>query len=296
MGIKERLQNFDKRWSIVNDSSYEEEFNKFKQRVLNIFSDIDSHVSEEGVATFCQILGIREEWVRSFHDDHLVGNNIINALIQESNEKKFYRLLEIISLLPIQTSAGYGGEITHSRSRVFNQLARAIELSNVDLSMVVNGNQIIFHPKGEEKFDKVLVDEVLSFLNPESQGHFVDALTGYLNFSPSNAIKSAESLRRSLEEFLRYKLGNQQGLEKNILELSKKLKTDGRDANIRNTIFSTFSLLNQYFNENSKHRDGEIGEAENEFLIYETGLLMRYVDKSVELVIKRDPGGSREDY
>jgi len=50
---------------------------------------------------------------------------------------------------------------------------------------------------------------------------------------------------------------------------------------IRNIIFQIFKLLDRYFNENSKHQDGAINEAENEYLIYQTGLLLRYVDKVV---------------
>lgn len=281
MDIKKKLQNFNKRWAIVDDSSYEEEFKKFKKRVLNIFSDIDSHVREEGIAQFCQILGITEKWEHQPYGDHSWSKNIINALIEENEEKKFYRLLQIISYLPIQTTSGYSREIVYSRSKLFHQLAEAIELSNINLSMAVKDDEIIFHPKGEEKLDEVLVDEVLNFLNVESQKHFVDALNMYLNFSSKNAIKSAESLRRSLEEFLRHKLNNQQGLDKNIQELGKKLKEDQRDTIVRNIIFQTFSLIDQYFNENSKHKDGDIDEAENEFLIYQTGLLMRYINKNI---------------
>lgn len=271
MNMKKKLQDFNKRWAIVDDSSYGEEFRKFKIRVLNIFSDIDHHVPKGGIVEFCQILGITYDY-RS--------RNIINALQQEVSEKKFYRLLQIISYLPIQQERTLS-EVTYSRAELFCQLADAIELSNINLAMIVKNDEIIFHPKGEEKFDEVLVDEVLGFLNPESQKHFVDALNAYLNFSPKNAIKSAESLRRSLEEFLRYKLSNQQGLDKNIQEMGKKLKEDGRDAIIRNIVVQNFSLLDQYFNENSKHRDGDINEAENEFLIYQTGLLMRYIDKNI---------------
>lgn len=276
MDIKKKLEDFNKRWAIVDNSSYKEEFEKFKKRVLNIFSDIDSHVSERGITQFCQILGITVEWEGS-----LRGYNIINELEQEDDEKKFYRLLQIISFLPILEQSAYRNYIGYSRSKLFSQLEEAVNLSHVNLSMTINKDEIIFHPKGEEILDKALVDEVLSFLNPESQKHFVDALNTYLNFSSKNAIKSAESLRRSLEEYLRYKLNNQQGLDKNIHELSKKLKDAGRDAAIRNVVFQTFSLIDQYFNENSKHKDGDIDEAENEFLIYQTGLLMRYIDKNI---------------
>lgn len=130
--------------------------------------------------------------------------------------------MQIISYLPIQTLYGYRAySIEYSRGKLFNQLFEAIELSSVNLSMAVKNEEIIFHPRGEKELDRVLVDEVLSFLNVESQKHFVDALNNYQNFSQKNAIKSAENLRRSLEEFLRYKLNNQQGLDKNIQELQK---------------------------------------------------------------------------
>jgi len=32
MDIKKKLQDFNKRWSIIDDSSYEEEFRKFKTK------------------------------------------------------------------------------------------------------------------------------------------------------------------------------------------------------------------------------------------------------------------------
>ena len=49
----------------------------------------------------------------------------------------------------------------------------------------------------------------------------------------------------------------------------------------RNIIFGTFNYLDKYFNENSKHGDGNINEPENEFLIYQVGLFMRYIDKVI---------------
>lgn len=241
MDIKKKLQDFNKRWSVIDDSSYEEEFRKFKTRVINIFSDVDSHVSEESIAQFCQILGIKENWKYQPYGDQKWSENIINALIGENEEKKFYRLLQIISYLPIQTLSGYRPySIEYSREKVFNQLFEAIELSNVNLSMTVKDDEIIFHPRGEKELDKILVDEVLSFLNLESQKHFIDALNNYQNFSQKNAIKSVESLRRSLEEFLRHKLNNQHGLDKNIQELQKRLKNGGRDPIVRNVIFQIF--------------------------------------------------------
>ena len=113
-------------------------------------------------------------------------------------------------------------------------------------------------------------------------GHILqNALKLYLE-GPDKFIKSAESLRRSLEEFLRYKLKNNAGLKANITNLQNKLKQDKRDSIIRNIIGTVFTKLDEYFNENSKHNDGDIDETEIEYLIYQTGVLMRYVNNNVK--------------
>lgn len=275
--IIKKINEFNKRWNIISDSSYAEEFKKFKTRILNIFSDIDSHVTDEGIATFCQILGISEKWQ---HETYGYGRkwseNIINSLTQENDEKKFYFLLQVISYLPIMTSYDYSSK--YSKEVLFSKLTDAIELSKINLAITVKNEEYIFYPAGEKEFDQKLVDEVLSFLNAESQKHFIDALKFYQKSTSKDVIKSAESLRRSLEEFLRFKLENQQGLDNNIKNLQNQMKVDSRDANIRNIIFQTFSYLDKYFNENSKHKDGNIDEPENEYLIYQTGILMRYIN------------------
>ena len=56
------------------------------------------------------------------------------------------------------------------------------------------------------------------------------------------------------------------------------MKEDKRDPVIRNIISQVFSYLDQYFNENSKHANGDINNIENEFLIYRIGILMRYIE------------------
>lgn len=274
-----KIKEFNKRWNITSDSSYEEEFIKFKTRVLNIFSNIDSHVTEEGIATFCQIMGISEKWEHERFGYRRWSENIINSLIKENDEKKFYFILQAIFDLPIVTDYGYPNSAdAYSKEILFNRLEEAISLSNINLAITVKNGEVILYPAGEKIFDQELVDGVLSFLNNESQKHFIEALKFYEKKNLKDAIKSAESLRRALEEFLRFKLKNQQGLDKNIKDLQSKLKTDKKDPAIRTIIFQIFSYLDQYFNENSKHKDGNIDEPENEYLIYQTGTLMRYIN------------------
>jgi hypothetical protein len=273
--LKKKIQEINKRWNITDDSSYKEEFKKFKTRVINIFSNIDDYITREGIARFCQILGVPEHW----EDPNILGiepkysRNIINALNKENDEKKFYFLLEIIFILPFSNRGDC--------SNFLRKLKEAIELSNINLAITAKNDEIILYPRGEKELDEKLIDKVLSFLNTDSQKHFIEALRSYEKGTPQDAIKSAESLRRCLEEFLRLKLTNSKGLNANIIELQVQLKKDGRDPIMRNIIFKTLSYLDSYFNENSKHKDGDIDEAENEFLIYQIGVLMRYINKAI---------------
>lgn len=278
MNLKDKMDKFNKRWSITSTDSYEDAFKKFKTRILNIFENIDRHMTDESITAFCQYYGIKEVWHTGMMDNAW-STNISDRLISENNEKEFYKLIELIFSLDIRATMGYGGHgYTYSKDILFRDVVKAIELSDVNVSITATDGEVLLYPKGEERLDEELVNSPLSFLNKESAEHFIQALQFYQS---KKHIKSAESLRRALEELLRYKLKNTKGLNANITELQTKLKSDGRDAQVRNILGSTFSYLDQYFNDNSKHNDGDIDDSENEFLIYQTGLLMRYVNRNI---------------
>jgi hypothetical protein len=264
--INHKIHEFDRRWNINEGLSYEEEFRLFKQRILNIFGGISDYASESDNEYFCNFLGI-QHYLQ-------VGNDVSISMMlhQEDNEKKFYRLLELIFSLP------YVGNIVS----YYNKVVVAISFSKVNLAVTKNqDNEVIFYPKGEKRLDKHLVNDVLNSLDPKSNEHFADALKYYTKGSKNDRIKSAEQLRRSLEEFLKFKLRNNDGLASNIKKLGVVLKKNQKDLIIRNIIFQIFNYLDQYFNENSKHKDGDIDEPENEYLIYQTGLILRYVNKAI---------------
>ena len=278
MNLKERMEKFNKRWNITSVDSYEEAFSKFKTRILNIFKDIDRHLNDKSITVFCQYYGIEEVWHSQMYSDHSWSTNVIDQLNNESDEKEFYRLIELIFSLDISSTVGYDHSYNYSKNILFREVSDAVDLSDVNISITATDGDVILYPKGEKLLDDELVNSPLSFLNKESADHFVQALQFY---QAKKHIKSAESLRRSLEEFLRHELKNTKGLNANIPELQTKLKADGRDAQVRNIIGSIFNYLDQYFNENSKHNDGDINDSENEFLIYQVGLLMRYVNKNI---------------
>lgn len=273
MDLKEKMEQFNKRWNIQDNIPYSEKSRKFKTGVLNIFQNIDSHLPEDQVSLFCRFLGISENWRQGMHGKY--GNHVISALTEARGDIQLYRLLELVFALEIRTTRGYQGAGGYSKSKLHNQVIEVIIYSGVNLTTIAQDGEIIFYPKGEELLDNQVVNKVLSVLDEKSNSHFVDALKFY---QAQNWVKSAESLRRTLEEYLRYKLGNNLGLEANIRELGKSLKQGSSDVQIRNIITTVFNYLDKYFNENSKHQDdvGK-GEKENEFLIYQVGTLIRYV-------------------
>lgn len=278
MDLKNKIAQFNRRWNVSNDIPYEDEFRKFKIRILNILENIDRQVTEESVSIFCRLYGIPEEWQYSYMGDKKWSKNIINHLKSENNEVEFYKILEVIFSLHIPGLMGYGREV-YSKKSIYDEVCQAIEFSNINLATtMIKKGEIIFYPKGEELLDEDLVNMILSFLSGSSHQHFVDALKFY---QANNFIKSAESIRRCIEEFLRIVLNNKDGLKNNVKLVQKKLKSDKKHANIRNIIGNIFNYLDHYFNDESKHNDGELGDEENEFLIYQSALLMRYINKTI---------------
>lgn len=276
MNLKDKMQKFNQRWNIKDIETPEENFKKFKTRILNILKNIDENITTESVTSFCQFYGIEEKW--NGYGINTWSNNIINRLISENNEIEFYKIIEVIFSLDMPGSFGYNS-MEYDKNTIYQKVCQAIELSNIDLATtVIKDSDIIFYPKGEEKLDRDLVNSALTFLDEKSNHHFVDGLKFY---SDKNWIKSAESLRRSLEEFLRFKLKNNNGLKVNTAEITKKLKDENSPAQARNIIVKIFDYIDQYFNENSKHKDGDLKENEAEFLIYQIALLMRYIDKQI---------------
>jgi hypothetical protein len=277
MNLKDKMEKFNKRWNIQTEMDYEDEFRKFKTRILNVFSDIDSHVPDESIEAFCNYYGIPKQFKYSEWGSGKTGKHIISRLNSEDNEQKFYELLEVIFSLKIHHSMGYDHRTMYSKEILLSKTKEALHFSNVNLSIGQDKDgDIIFHPRGEEILDEKLVNQILKSLDEKSDSHFVEALKFYQN---KNWIKSAESIRRMLEEFLRYKLNNDKGFADNKLEIGKLLKEKKTDSQIRNIIAQIFGYLDQYFNDNSKHNDGELEEAENEFLIYQAGVLVNYLNK-----------------
>ena len=291
MKLIEHKEDFNKRWNISSPDSDETDFKEFRQRIINVFESIeinkrrnryvtytlkgiDNIITKESALDFRQYYSIPEKSIVIGGGIGIDIVTIIDRLKTEENKKEFYKLIEVIlNFLNIEDGIATTGEET--KKLIIKEVEKAFKLSKLDVTFSQSNDKVIIYPQGEKRLDEELVNKTLSFLDDKSKKHFEEALKFYQDKDP---VKSAESLRRSLEEFLRYKLENQKGLKNNIEALQKVLKNNS-DSTLRNIIFQVFNYLDQYFNENSKHKDGNITEPENEFIIYQSGLIMRYINK-----------------
>ena len=279
MNPKEHKKDFSRRWNIPSRSdSPAEAFRKFKQRILNAFRHIENQLTRDSITTFCQYYAINEEW--DCRGSTRLSKNILNQVEKESNLKKLCQLIEVVLNLDFNDERSDDNppflEYISCRPKIVEAVKQAVEISDVNVAVGQSKDRIIVYPEGEKKLDNELVNKTLSFLDQESNKHFEEALKFY---QKKQHKESAERLRQSVEEFLRHKLQNTKGLPKNIEILQKTLKNNSQ-SEIRNIIFQVFNGLDKYFNEHSKHGDN-VKEVENEFLIYQTGLLLRYINKTV---------------
>lgn len=279
ISLKEKNQQFNQRWNLPEEKfDADKEFSKFKIRILNDMKGIDNNVLRGSISQFCKFFGIEEIWEKNIVRDTRWSKNIIKYLENENDEIKFYKILEIIFSLNLRERRdGYGpyARVVFNKQILYKLVKESITYSNVNLEMtMLDSGEVILYPKGEEKLDDEIVNTVLSFLDEKCNAHYIDALSFYKD---KNHVKSAESLRRTLEEYLRSKLNNNKGLAANKNEITKILKTQEVDSQIRKIISQIFGYLDIYFNENSKHNDGELKEYDNEFLIYQVGLMLRYI-------------------
>lgn len=162
------------------------------------------------------------------------------------------------------------------RTVLFEVLGEFLDDLNIPFEIMWDDDGGFVFPKGAKELDDALVSEPLEWLKDYPQAHktYCIALKQY---SEGIYIRDvADNLRKALEEFLQEFLGNAKNLESNKTEICKYLGTHGVDAGITG-LFQP--LINSYKNINdriAKHNDA-VDEKLLEFLLYQTGVLIRMV-------------------
>ena len=159
---------------------------------------------------------------------------------------------------------------------VLDRVLQAFKDSHVEIEIIEDVDGVFLFPKGAKEFDDALVSQPLEWLKdyPGARNTYVIALKQY---SDGIYIRDvADNLRKALETFLQEFLGNTKNLETNKNEICKYLGEQGVDSGVSG-LFQT--LINSYKNINdriAKHNDA-VDKKLLEFLLYQTGILIRMV-------------------
>lgn len=157
-----------------------------------------------------------------------------------------------------------------------NLLKRCLDESHILYDIFEDEGKYFVFPKGAQELDGALVSQPLEWLKdyPGARNTYVIALKQY---SDGIYIRDvADNLRKALETFLQEFFGNTKNLETNKNEICRYLGEQGVDSGVSG-LFQT--LINSYKNVNdriAKHNDA-VDEKLLEFLLYQTGILIRMV-------------------
>lgn len=246
--------------------------------VKNILTDIDLKLTKNEIIKFCSQFGFETK----FSTQHFLGAkqifrgfNIYNCINAEGNFTLY--LFKIQSLFNLNFQKNFfESEQSNIKNELYDNIRNLFINSNLPLNFICANNIYIIKPSGSKFLDDELIVKPLKFLETKSNQHFVDALN---LFTQKNYIKSLESCRRTLEEYLRFFFKNKQGLERNINNLKDYFKIEKKEVKqIKQILFDFFNYLDKFYNENSKHDDGDVDQAICELIILQTGLLLKYLD------------------
>lgn len=157
-----------------------------------------------------------------------------------------------------------------------NLLTKCLAEAHIPFDILEENGKLFIFPKGAAELDKALVSEPLEWLKDYPVAHktYCIALRQYAEGIYIRDV--ADNLRKALEAFLQEFLGNEKNLETNKVEICRYLGQQGVDSGISG-LFQP--LINAYKNINdriAKHHDS-VDEKLLEFLLYQTGILIRMV-------------------
>ena len=242
---------------------------KAKKLSNKIASFIDNGALNEGYTEddyyhFCLMTGLR--YSEPYPTTYFLANLFVENNLSIPKIVSYY-----VAFVNSQTSCSARHKID-----LFEVLCEFLDDLNIPYEIFEDDDGYFLFPKGAEELDHALVSEPLEWLKKYPSAHktFCIALKQY---SEGIYIRDvADNLRKALEAFLQEFLGNSKNLETNKNEICKYLGEQGVDAGISG-LFQP--LINAYKNINdriAKHNDA-VDKKLLEFLLYQTGLLIRMV-------------------
>lgn len=258
------VNGFRKRWNV--EANDEQRLGEFRNRALHTVASLVGpyllaypHWSND----YLKIVGKPPDF------DTLFMNNVTftpvwHLLENSTGMQELVFLLEGLFHLPIgdkgleQLTAGLNEDIA---------------ASGVPIVLVHKKGGYLFYRKGVKLLDELVVNADLAWLcdYPDALIAFEKALVQSPDSSKQREM--LDSLRVSLENFLRQLLGNKKSLENNKEALLKWMDDHGTNTETRQMVRQLLTFYCDYQNNHVKHGDGW-KRAEVDFILYETATFM----------------------
>ena len=262
-----RVEGFYRRWDIPLDVT--DRWNSFKNRALNFYiSDISKQMEKDSSTDeFFQIIGIHRE-VKVFETIFLERNPIYDYFIKAKNIQEV--------LLGIQVIFWMENITIEAKKRFLKNIQDAIVITGVPLVIKQANTDILLYPAGAKLLDRKLVDDNLDWLSqyPKSYELFKNALLKTNKKGEEREI--VDCLRLSLELLIKDILQNKKSLENQKNELGNYFKSKNVSVELSNLFWTILDYYSKYQNNNAKHENG-VPSDEVEFILYLTGVLMRFL-------------------
>jgi len=215
------------------------------------------------LAPVLQSKSILETKVTEFKD-----SPIYKIFSEENDLSEFIKCLQVLFWLDLDSEV---------KKKLYLGFKEDIELSLLGIWIrKIKNNDIIFYPKGPKLLDEKLVNDNLDWLSsyPPVCKNFKSALEKYQNkIYQRNLI---DDLRLSLELLLKKTLNNEKSLENQEKPLGKYLEEKNMPRELKNMYWQLIDYYTKYQNNYAKHND-KVDDSEIEFMIYLTGIFMRFL-------------------
>ena len=251
-----------------------EKANRAMSQIHNYLDNESIVFSRDDEIAFCDEIGVQaheEEDVFNM-DFSLKKPSGLQIVWQYLKDDK--NLTSFISKYVVLINTYQGAKA--NRNKLLKKLESVLADCEIGYEILTDSDGVFVFPKGAQELDNALVSEPLEWLKEYPQAHktYCIALKQY---SDGIYIRDvADNLRKALEAFLQEFLGNSKNLETNKNDICKYLGEQSVDAGISG-LFQP--LINAYKNINdriAKHNDA-VDERLLEFLVYQTGVLLRMV-------------------
>ena len=252
----------------------EEKANYFYAKILNRLNYIEQKspdaITEGEYIAFCNMTGtlITTDFLGAFYLKEII--DILDEKRDSLNEFITY----FIAFINSQSDNIEGRATTKEVYKLF--LIKALKESHIMYEVLEDEDGYFVFPAGDPMMDKNLVSDVLLWLDQYSgtKKTYVNALKQYADGIYTRDV--ADNLRKALETFLQEFLQNDKNLENNKGEICKYLASQGVDSSIGGMYESIISTYKKINDKTVKHND-KLNARLLEFLLYQTGLLIRMV-------------------